>query len=167
MQYAVKQGQDIYAVAVQLYGDAQYAIKLCNDNGLTITDSIEGLTLTYDENLKRIIVGNSIKQPEVPNTENNSYFVKQYQNIYDLCLQFGYGLDRLVEFAQMVGVQLSQINISNQVFQVTKIRTNLPSGLIFATYSDEVTPTPSALSFILMESSGYVLLESGDKIELE
>lgn len=166
MQYAVKKGQDIYAVAVQLYGDAQYAIKLCNDNGLTITDSIEGLTLTYDENLKRIIVGNAIKQPQVPNTENNSYFVKQLQNIYDLCLQFGYGLDRLVEFSQMVGVQLSQINISNQVFQVTKIRTNLPSGLIFATYSDEVTTIPSG-EFILMESSGYVLLESGYKIELE
>ncbi len=34
------------------YGDAQYSVKLCNDNGLTITDSIEGLTLTYDETIK-------------------------------------------------------------------------------------------------------------------
>jgi hypothetical protein len=167
MQYAVKQGQDIYAVAVQLYGDPQYAIKLCNDNGLTITDSIEGLTLIYDDNIKRNVVKNAIKQPEVPNVINNSYFVKTYQNIYDLALQFGYGLDRLVEFAQMVGVQLSQIDISNQTIQVTKIRTNLPLGLNFATYSDVFTPAPSVGAFILMESSGYVLLESGDKIELE
>jgi hypothetical protein len=52
MLYAVKNGQGIYDVAVLLYGDAQYSVKLCNDNGLTITDSIVGLTLIYDETIK-------------------------------------------------------------------------------------------------------------------
>ncbi len=92
MLYAVKNGQDIYSVAVQLYGDAQYSVKLCTDNDLTITDSIEGLTLTYDDTIKRNVVAATIRQQNTPKQPDNSYFIKKTQSVYDLALQFGYAI---------------------------------------------------------------------------
>ena len=64
MQYVVKSGLSIYDIAVLLYGDAQLSIKLCNDNNITITDNIDGLTLTYNENIKaQQITNNKAKNP--------------------------------------------------------------------------------------------------------
>ena len=164
MLYAVKNGQGIYDVAVLLYGDAQYSVKLCNDNGLTITDSIEGLTLTYDETIKPKVEAAAIKQQNTPKQPDNTYFIKQVQSVWDLALQFGYGLNRVAEFCQLTGLDISSNAIGNQQIQVTKIATNVPSNTIFATQFG--TDEPTIPYFVLLEDGFYLLQESGFKIQL-
>lgn len=164
MLYVVKNGQGIYDVAVLLYGDAQYSVKLCNDNGLTITDSIEGLTLTYDETIKPKVEAAAIKQQNTPKQPDKTYFIKQVQSVWDLALQFGYGLNRVAEFCQITGLNISSNAIGNQEIQVTKIATNVPTNTIFATQfgSDEVVLG----NFLLLQDGFYLLQENGSKIEL-
>ena len=164
MQYVVKAGQGIYDVAIQLYGDAQYSVKLCTDNDLTITDSIEGLTLTYDETIRRNVVSAAIKQQNTPQQPDNSYFIKQTQSVYDLALQFGYGLNRVAEFCQLTGLDITSTDVGTQIIQVTKIPNNIPFGSIFATQSkNEAAVIPY---FILLEDGFYLLQEDGSKIIL-
>ncbi len=164
MQYVVKAGQGIYDVAIQLYGDAQYSVKLCTDNDLTITDSIEGLTLTYDDTIRRNVVSAAIKQQNTPQQPDNSYFIKQTQSVYDLALQFGYGLNRVAEFCQLTGLDINSTDVGSQIIQVTKIPNNIPFGSIFATQSEsEASVIPY---FILLEDGFYLLQEDGSKIIL-
>jgi hypothetical protein len=164
MQYVVKAGQGIYDVAIQLYGDAQYSVKLCTDNDLTITDSIEGLTLTYDDTVRRNVVSAAIKQQNTPQQPDNSYFIKQTQSVYDLALQFGYGLNRVAEFCQLTGLDITSTSVGSQIIQVTKIPNNIPFGSIFATQSE--SEAPEIPYFILLEDGFYLLQEDGSKIIL-
>ena len=164
MQYVVKAGQGIYDVAIQLYGDAQYSVKLCTDNDLTITDAIEGLTLTYDDTVRRNVVSAAIKQQNTPQQPDNSYFIKQTQSVYDLALQFGYGLNRVAEFCKLTGLDINSTDVGTQIIQVTKIPNNIPFGSIFATQSEsEAAVIPY---FILLEDGFYLLQEDGSKIIL-
>jgi hypothetical protein len=164
MQYVVKAGQGIYDVAIQLYGDAQYSVKLCTDNDLTITDSIEGLTLTYDDTVRRNVVSAAIKQQNTPQQPDNSYFIKQTQSVYDLALQFGYGLNRVAEFCKLTGLDITSTSVGSQIIQVTKIPNNIPFGSIFATqFESEAAVIPY---FILLEDGFYLLQEDGSKIIL-
>jgi len=162
MQYVVKQGQVIYDVAVQLYGDAQYSVKLCTDNNISITDPIEGLTLTYDEFIKKNIIAAAIKQQNTPQQPDNSYYIKQTQSIYDLALQFGYGIDEVANFCQLTGLDITSDSVGGQIIQVTKLPNNLPLNSIFATqfYEQQV------VGYILMEDGFYLLQENDYKILL-
>ena len=162
MQYVVKQGQVIYDVAVQLYGDAQYSVKLCTDNNISITDPIEGLTLTYDEFIKKNIIAAAIKQQNTPQQPDNSYYIKQTQSVYDLALQFGYGIDEVANFCQLTGLDITSDSVGGQIIQVTKLPNNLPLNSIFATqfYEQQV------VGYILMEDGFYLLQENDYKILL-
>jgi hypothetical protein len=164
MQYVVKAGQGIYDVAIQLYGDAQYSVKLCTDNDLTITDSIEGITLTYDDTIRRNVVSAAIKQQNTPQQPDNSYYIKQMQSVYDLALQFGYGLNRVAEFCQLTGLDITSTSVGGNKIQVTKIPNNIPFGSIFATQSESEAPVIPY--FILLEDGFYLLQEDGSKIIL-
>lgn len=162
MQYVVKQGQVIYDVAVQLYGDAQYSVKLCTDNNITITDSIEGLTLTYDEFIKKNIIAAAIKQQNTPQQPDNSYYIKQTQSVYDLALQFGYGIDEVANFCQLTGLDITSDSVGGQIIQVTKLPNNLPLNSIFATQFFE----KQVAGYILMEDGFYLLQENDNKLLL-
>ena len=162
MQYVVKQGQVIYDVAVQLYGDAQYSVKLCTDNNISITDPIEGLTLTYDEFIKKNIIAAAIKQQNTPQQPDNSYYIKQTQSIYDLALQFGYGIDEVANFCQLTGLDITSDSVGGQIIQVTKLPNNLPLNSIFATQFYE----EQEVGYILMEDGFYLLQENDYKILL-
>ena len=164
MLYAVKNGQDIYSVAVQLYGDAQYSVKLCTDNDLTITDSIEGLTLTYDDTIKRNVVAATIRQQNTPKQPDNTYYIKQTQSVYDLALQFGYGIDRVAEFCELTRLDITSVDVASVEIQVTKIPNNIPFGSVFATQSG--SEAPIVPYFILLEDGFYLLQEDGFKIQL-
>jgi hypothetical protein len=164
MQYVVKAGQGIYDVAVLLYGDAQYSVKLCIDNDLTITDSIDGLTLTYDDTVKRNVVAATIRQQNTPKQPDNTYYIKQMQSVYDLALQFGYGIDRVAEFCELTGLDIASTSIGGNEIQVTKIPNNIPFGSIFATQSG--SEAPIIPYFILLEDGFYLLQENGFKIQL-
>ncbi len=164
MLYVVKNGQNIYDVAVIVYGDAQYSVKLATDNGLTITDSIEGLTLTYDPAIKRAVDAAAIRQQNTPKQPDNTYYIKQQQSIWDLALQFGYGLNKAVEFATLTGLDITSNNIGGSEIQVTKIPNNIPSNTIFATQAE--SQTPPIPYYLLLEDGFYLLQEDGFKIEL-
>jgi hypothetical protein len=162
MQYVVKQGQVIYDVAVQLYGDAQYSVKLCTDNNISITDAIEGLTLTYDEFIKKNIIAAAIKQQNTPKQPDNSYYIKQTQSVYDLALQFGYGIDEVANFCQLTGLNITSDSVGGQIIQVTKLPNNLPLNSIFATQFFE----EQVVGYILMEDGFYLLQENDNKLLL-
>lgn len=162
MQYVVKQGQVIYDVAVQLYGDAQYSVKLCTDNNISITDTIDGLTLTYDEFIKKNIIAAAIRQQNTPQQPDNSYYIKQTQSVYDLALQFGYGIDEVANFCQLTGLDISSNSVGGQIIQVTKLPNNLPLNSIFATQFFE----EQVVGYILMEDGFYLLQENDYKILL-
>jgi hypothetical protein len=164
MQYVVKAGQGIYDVAVQLYGDAQYSVKLCTDNNLTITDSIDGLTLTFDDTIKRNVVAATIRQQNTPKQPDNTYYIKQMQSVYDLALQFGYGIDRVAEFCELTGLDITSVDVASVEIQVTKIPNNIPFGSIFATQSG--SEAPIVPYFLLLEDGFYLLQENGFKIQL-
>ncbi len=164
MLYEVKNGQGIYDVAVLLYGDAQYSVKLCTDNDLTITDSTEGITLTYDPTIKRTVDAAAIRQQNTPKQPDRSYYIKQTQSVYDLALQFGYGLNRVAEFCQLTGLDITSVSIGGSEIQVTKIPNNIPFNTIFATQSG--SEAPIIPYFILLEDGFYLLQEDGFKIQL-
>lgn len=163
MLYVVKSGQNIYDVAIIVYGDAQYSVKLAVDNGLTITDSIDGLSLTYDPLIKLNVDAAAIRQQNTPKQPNNSYFVKQVQSVWDLVLQFGYGLNRAVEFCTLTNLDIASNDVSGSEIQVTKIPNNIPNNTIFATQAPN---EPSIGSFILLEDGFYLLQENGFKIKI-
>lgn len=147
MQYVVKDGLSIYDVAVLLYGDAQYSVRLCTDNGITITESIVGLTFTYDENVKGQQIVNNTATTYVQVPIDDSYVIRELQSNYDLCLQFGYGFDRYGEFLNKVGLGADIVNHVQSQIQVTKLNNNI-GNIIFATLSDDVIPTPPITSGI-------------------
>jgi hypothetical protein len=159
MQYEVKNGQTIYDVAVVVYGSPQYAVKLSVDNNIDITDSIDGLSLYYDEKIKANVIARSIVQSEVLSQPDNNYLIKSLQSIYDLALQFGYGLDRLVEFVSTTGMNYTNFSNAGQTIVVTQQNTDLPRNLNFATQF-----VMQEIRFLLQENGFYLLQEDGSKI---
>jgi len=132
MQYEVKFGQSIYDVAVLLYGDAQLSVKLCSDNSIDINANIYGLVLTYDENIKAQQITNNTTKTYVQVPIDNTYFIKNLQTNYDLCLQFAYGLDNYGQFLSDTKLTANDIENYSQNILVTKQPSNLPN-VIFAT----------------------------------
>jgi hypothetical protein len=144
MQYEVKYGQTIYDAAVLLYGDAQLSVKLCTDNSIDINANIYGLVLTYDENIKAQQITNNTTKTYVQVPINNTYFIKDLQTNYDLCLQFAYGLDNYGQFLSDTKLTANDIENYSQNILVTKQPSNLPN-VIFAT----------GLGFVEIPPSGF------------
>jgi len=142
MQYEVKFGQSIYDVAVLLYGDAQLSVKLCSDNSIDINANIYGLVLTYDENIKAQQVTNNTTKTYVQVPIDNTYFIKDLQTNYDLCLQFAYGLDNYGQFLSDTKLTANDIENYSKNISVTKQPSNLPN-VIFATGLGFVETPPS------------------------
>jgi hypothetical protein len=164
MQYEIKQGQSIYDVAVLLYGDATYAVKLCNDNDLQISSTdFTGVVVNYNEALKKFVLRPQIFIPKVV---DDNYLVRQQQSTYDLAIMFNYGIDNFAEFLQTVGLEASEINAANTTIQVTKQSGNVPLGVTFATLFDGVFVPPPP-SYILMEDGSFILMEDNSKILME
>lgn len=159
MQYEVKNGQTIYDVAVVVYGSPQYAVKLSIDNNIDITDSIDELSLYYDERIKSNVIARSIVQSEVLSQPDNNYLIKSLQSIYDLALQFGYGIDRLVEFVSTTGMNYTNFSNAGQTIVVTQQNNDLPRNLNFATQQ-----VMQEIRFLLQENGFYLLQEDGSKI---
>ena len=159
MQYEVKNGQTIYDVAVVVYGSPQYAVKLSIDNNIDITDSIDELSLYYDERIKSNVIARSIVQSEVLSQPDNNYLIKSLQSIYDLALQFGYGIDRLVEFVSTSGMNYTNFSNAGQTIVVTQQNNDLPRNLNFATQQ-----VMQEIRFLLQENGFYLLQENGSKI---
>ena len=158
MLYEVKNGQSIYDVAVILYGDAQKAVKLCTDNGITITDSIDGVTLEYDANLKAQILINNTSTTYIQVPIDNSYVIRQNQSNYDLCLHYGYTLDGYSQFIKDSGLEASKVNNANVEIQVTKQNNNLINYNFATLYDDEqiIPPTTSGIGWMTIGTTFIV-----------
>jgi hypothetical protein len=86
------------------------------------------------------------------------------QSVYDLALQFGYGIDRVAEFCELTGLDINSTSVGGNEIQVTKIPNNIPFGSIFATQSG--SEAPIVPYFLLLEDGFYLLQENGFKIQL-
>lgn len=50
--YTIREGQNPFDIAIQLYGDAQYIVKICIDNNLSLTADLVGFQLiNYDDTI--------------------------------------------------------------------------------------------------------------------
>lgn len=132
MQYVIKQNQSIYDVALQLYGDASYCVKLLTDNpdlGSLANPDIANITVNYDETIKPTIKPALIVSNEVISDVKPFYLGKQGQSIYDVSIMFGYGIEGVVQFMKDINFNSLRDNIANFPIYVTKINTNLSNFL--------------------------------------
>ena len=149
MQYEIKSGESIIDVAVKLYGSQSYVIKLIQENEVLqyITNtSLNGVVVTYDETLRGNIDANLNGLNQVKPIIDNSYFIKGNQSLYDLSTQYGYGIDKIIEFIQVVGIaNLNVQEIQGKTINVTKRNEKIANNLtltrrILATGLLEYTP---------------------------
>jgi hypothetical protein len=123
--YKVLSGEDIYSVAYKLYGDISYAVKLTIDNSIGLNDSLDGLTLTYDDSIKSEVLQPlliaPIKQNNVAQTYN-SYFG---QSIFDVVLNLTGSLENVVSVVK--NSNMTNINnILNKTYVFTYNTTQDP-----------------------------------------
>jgi len=155
MQYEVKQGQSIYDVAVLLYGDAQQSVRLCVDNNISISADITGLVLEYEANVKaqNITNNNVLTLVQVPPDE--AYVIKQQQSNYDLCLHYGYTLDRYADFINDSALPASEVNNVGAEIVVTRQNNNLIS-YTFATLYDYEQPITQGIGWMTIGTTFIV-----------
>jgi hypothetical protein len=149
MQYEIKSGESIIDVAVKLYGSQSYVIKLIQDNptlDYITNSSLNGIIVTYDETLRGNIDANLNGLNQVKPIIDNSYFIKGNQSLYDLSTQYGYGIDKIIEFIQVIGIaNLNVQEIQGKTINVTKRNEKIANNLtltrrILATGLLEWTP---------------------------
>lgn len=88
MTWTTSQNTTIYDLALQLYGDASYAVKICNDNGLNLMDVLpQGIQIQYDTtgintSLQQLLIKNKIVVNNGnPRLIKGSAFSKAFRNI--------------------------------------------------------------------------------------
>ena len=124
MLYVIKENENIYDVALKLYGDVTYVVKIINDNPIINLDTINiaNIEIVYNELIKQKTT--PIKFNIVSDLKPN-YIVKKGQSIYDLAIIFGYGIEQVVQFSEIIGADNIEQNLENTIISVTKINTNL------------------------------------------
>ncbi len=99
-EYKVRDSQDIFAIAVEVYGDSSYAFKLAQDNDILINDLLTGLVLDYDETVKQSILSPLVVARELENNLQQTYIPNDNQSIFDIMLMTVGGFDGIVEAIQ-------------------------------------------------------------------
>lgn len=98
-EYIVRDNQDIFAIAVEVYGESSYAYNLANDNGILINDTLTGLVLEYDETVKQTVLS-PLVVTVVTNNLQQTYFPRDNQSIFDVALMTNGGFEDLVELVR-------------------------------------------------------------------
>ncbi len=92
----INNDKNIFDVALEVYGDISYAIKLVNDNTINLsTNDITGLNLTFDETIKETKVIPPIK----PNN-TKSIFTTDGQSIFDVAILTSGSMDSIFDLIQ-------------------------------------------------------------------
>jgi hypothetical protein len=129
MQYVVKSSENIYDVALKLYGKASYVVKLLTDNPSidSLSANISNISVYYDETVKASIKTPLIVSNNILSDKKNYYTIKNGQSIYDLAIYYGYGISGVVEFLQDFPqlVNLDNNSIQDNQILVTKRNTNV------------------------------------------
>lgn len=133
MLYVVKQDETVYDLAILLYGDATYAVKLVSDNSL-LDDldnlNIVGLSIYYDETIKASIKPSYIRNTDIIPKPNNNYFIVERQSIWDLSIMYGFGIESAISFIKQASIEnINEINIAGRILDVTKTNTKLSKYL--------------------------------------
>lgn len=88
MIWITSQNTTIFDLALQLYGDVSYSVKICNDNGLNLMDVLpQGVQINYDTagvntSLQQLLISNRIVVNNGnPRIIKGSAFSKAFRNI--------------------------------------------------------------------------------------
>lgn len=106
-EYKTLDGQDIFDIAVSLYGSASYVYKLAKDNSISINDVLPEY-LVYDETVKDTVLSPLVVSAELDTNLNQTYYPADNQSIFDLCLMTNGSFDGLVELVK--GSTIESIN---------------------------------------------------------
>jgi hypothetical protein len=107
--YKVKQGETIYNIALNLYGEVSYAFKLANDNDIAIDANIDGLTLVYDDAVKDTVLEPLIIPEPIKKNVIQTYVSRFGQSIFDISLN----LTGSVENALHTALDSNMTNLNN------------------------------------------------------
>lgn len=153
MQYVIRNNENLFDVAVKLYGTSEYTVKLVNENSsLSFTDlTIAGIEVEFDETIKsKNSQASLIIQTIIP-TPSNEVEVKSGQSIYDLSIMLGYGMENIISFVNLAGLDnINQLRLPKKI-SVTKVTSNLTKSInlqrIVLSTSVTMTGTPVGGSF--------------------
>jgi len=133
MQYVTKYGDNPVDVSTKLYGSSSYVVRLLSDNGIeSLTDDFSVNTvLIYDEKVKTNVDNTLNRLNQINKPLDNSYKVVSRQSIFDVSTMLGYGIEEIVPFLKLSGIEnLNKNNIDNLTLNVTKKRNALSEVLI-------------------------------------
>jgi hypothetical protein len=175
--YTVLNGQNVYDVALLLYGNPSVVGKLCADNNLGFDSILNGGdTLVYDTTYQ-VITPNQIDITLTPPIRYGYYTGRYGQTIYDICL-ITYGkFELLTKLCQDNGIvsfdNISAVGITfkydldlvndNKLFAYLR---KLGTGFGGTEYIIPTPPPPIIPYYLLLEDDFYILQENDFKIEL-
>ena len=110
-EYKVLQGESIYNIAINLYGDVSYAFKIAKDNEISIDADLNGITLTYDDSIKNtVLIPLNISVFKTKNVQQytNAIFG---QSIFDIVLN----IDGNLENTLFVAKNSNMTNLNNSL----------------------------------------------------
>ena len=142
MQYVVKNGEDIYSLAIQLYGDVEYCVKLASENNLSFNTDLTGVVVIYDETIKQRQIARVLRYNYIPNQTIPTHTFGSMQSVYDVAIQYNYGLDNFGKFISECGIDVSKNIHSGEVIIVTNQGDIMNSNVNLATLYDPYTPIP-------------------------
>lgn len=105
MNYKALDGQSIYDVTALLYGDLGYVGKILVDNNLTLSSSLSGVNILYNETVKNIPAFKINPSPE--ENLNKTYKAKEGQSWYDLALMTDGKLEGLINLLYLNSKELA------------------------------------------------------------
>lgn len=111
-EYKVKDNQDIFAVAVELYGSPAYAFKIANDNDLEINDSLTGLTIEYDETIKDDILTPFLIVTEPSKNLVQTFIPASNQSIFDIALMTTGSIENIIQLVKDSTIEYLNSDIS-------------------------------------------------------
>ena len=132
MQYVINENENIFDVAIKLYGDSVFAVKIVMENSAVITlsnNNIANIEIEYDETVKESLSRLLMFDDVVISDVISLYKVQEGQSIYDLALMWGYGIENITDFIKDIGIENINSIVKNLVISVTKKDDNLSNYL--------------------------------------
>jgi hypothetical protein len=165
--YTIKQGQSIFDVAVDIYGDVSYAIPLIQQNpelDNVSNTSIAGVVIEYEEPTPTPFKPVKIVQ----RTVFNSVTIGKDQTIEDIALQLYGSIERVFDVIALAGVDNISSDVTGITIRYTPDQSFIPKtvaakNIKFATKNSTQSVPPPIETFIrITESNEYRITESGD-----
>lgn len=165
--YIGQEKETLYDMAIKLYNDARGVSDILRLNPTIDLNAATyfGTGISYDDS---IIYRKEVTIAEPPIEIRPDWAVQVGQSVYDLALQIYGDLDRLADIVK----QLSNIDINVPVPFGTTIEQETTNNYLAKTlFSQKIVATSLPVlaydSFIITETSFYILTEDGYRIPIE